>query len=60
MNKQILANVELEQELGQPRMLIDHILDLLESNGNSALSKMIGGLHRVYNVSPTLKRALKG
>ena len=60
VNKQILANVELEQELGQPRMLVDHILDLLESNGHIALSKMMGGLQRVYNVSPTLKRSLKG
>jgi hypothetical protein len=60
VNKQILSNAELEQELGQPRMLVDTILHLLESNGLIALSKMIGGLQRIYNVSPTLKRSLKG
>ncbi len=59
VNKQIHTNVGLEQESEQPRMLIDHILDLLESNGHISQSKMIGGLQQVYNVSPTLKRALK-
>lgn len=60
VNKQILTNVELEQELGRPRVLVDNILDLLESNDHIALSKTIGGLKQVYNVSPTLKRSLKG
>lgn len=60
VNKEILSNDALEQELAKPRMLIDHILDVLESSRHISQSKLIGGLQRIYNVSPTLKRALSG
>jgi hypothetical protein len=58
VNKKILTNTQLEQEVQQPRMLIDHILDLLEGNRHISQSKMISGLQQIYNVSPSLKRAL--
>jgi hypothetical protein len=60
VNKQVLTNVALEQGIAKPRMLIDHILDVLESHRHISQSKMIGGLQQIYNVSPTLKRSLNG
>lgn len=59
VNKQLHDNVTLEHELGKPRMLIDHILDVLESRRHISQSKMIDGLQRIYNISPTLKRSLR-
>ena len=58
VNRQLLDNDKLAQELGKPRMLIDHILDILENQRHLSQSKMYGGRRRIYNVSPSLKRAL--
>lgn len=58
VNENIASNVELVEKLNQSQLVIDHILDLLEKNGHVNLSKMIGGLIRVYNISPSLKRSL--
>lgn len=60
VNKQLVDNASIEKELNQPRLLIDHILDVLENNRHLKQSKMVGGLCRIYNISPALKRALKG
>lgn len=60
VNKQILTNIDLAREIAKPRMLIDHILDVLESNHHIAQAKCIGGLQQILTVSPTLKRALNG
>jgi len=58
VNEEIASNVELMEKLNQPQLIIDHVLDLLESNGHVSLSKMVGGLIRVFNISPSLKRSL--
>lgn len=60
VNKKLSDNRGIASELGQPRMLIDHIFDLLESNGHLKQSKEIGGGCHVYNLSPALKRSLNG
>lgn len=58
INRQLADNASIEGELGESRLLINHILDVLESNGHLKQAKMIGGLCRVYNLSPSLKRSL--
>ena len=58
VNEDISSNTELMKKLNKPQLIIDHILDLMELNGHVSLSKMIGGLIRVYNISPSLKRSL--
>jgi hypothetical protein len=59
VNKNALDNFTIEEELKEPRLIINHILDALESNGHISQSKMMGGMCRIYKVSPTLKRLLK-
>ena len=59
VNEEIASNNELVEKLKQPQLIVDHVLELLESNGHVSLSKMIGGLIRVYNISPSLKRSLR-
>lgn len=58
VNEDIASNIELLEKLKEPQLIIDHILDLLDMNGHVSLSKMMGGLIRVYNISPSLKRSL--
>lgn len=60
VNKRLTDNIALEAEINQPRILIDHILDVLESNSHLKQSKSLGGMCHIYNVSPSLKRALNG
>jgi hypothetical protein len=60
VNKQLTDNHAVAAELNQPRLLIDHVFDVLESNGYIKQSKSIGGIYQVYNLSPALKRSLNG
>jgi hypothetical protein len=60
VNKKAEDNHSIQQELGVSLVLVDHILDVLENNGHLQQSKMIGGLVRVYNISPALRRSLNG
>lgn len=58
VNREILTNQALAKGLAREPFLIDHILDSLKNNGDIALAEYVGGLKRVYNVSPNLKRSL--
>ena len=58
VNREILTNQALAKELAREPFLIDHILDLLKNNGDISLAELSGGLKRIYNVSPILKRSL--
>ena len=58
VNSETLTNQALAKELTREPFLIDHILDLLKNNGDIALTEYAGGLKRIYNVSPNLKRSL--
>ncbi len=58
VNRENLTNQALAKELDREPFLIDHILDSLKNNGDIALAEYSGGLKRVYNVSPILKRSL--
>ena len=58
VNREILTNQALAKELAREPFLIDHILDLLKNNGDISLAEYSGGLKRIHNVSPNLKRSL--
>lgn len=53
------ANASIVQELQQPVMLIDHILDSFKHNGLVKSSETLDGTIHVFWVSPELKRRLE-
>lgn len=59
VNKQLSNNDSIAQELQQPRLVVDHILDLLEHNGHLKQSKLNGGRQEVFRISPSLRRSLQ-
>lgn len=58
VNNKLEENKAIQAHLGAPLLLVDHILDMLESHGHLRLAKVIGGLARIYDVSPALRRSL--
>lgn len=59
VNQSLRDNYEIADRIGQPLKLIDHILDLLESNGHVKLSKELGGGVHIYDTLPALRRMLQ-
>jgi hypothetical protein len=60
VNKNMLDNMSIKEELKINVLIINHILDNLEMNRHIAQSKTVNRIHRIYNVSPSLKRMLQG
>ncbi len=58
INDELGDNFAIAQKLNERQLLVDHILDMFESHGHIRHAKMIGGMIRVFSVSPSLKRAL--
>lgn len=58
VNEGIATNDEIALKLNEKKVIVDHILDVLDSNNHIKVSKMIGGLVQIFNVSASLKRAL--
>jgi hypothetical protein len=58
VNQNLESNSALQQELNEPQVLVDHIIDVLEAHGHLEQAKMLGGFSHIYNVSPALKRLL--
>jgi len=58
VNKNMENNTELQQELSEPKMLVDHILDVLEDKGFLSQGKLSQGFSQLSNVSPALRRFL--
>ena len=58
VNNDMHSNAEIITETNRCQRLIDHILDLLDSNGQVDLSKVLGGGIRIYNISLALRRML--
>jgi hypothetical protein len=52
-------NVNIAQNLNERQFMVDKILELLQMNGYIKISSFLGGLTRVHEVSPSLKRALR-
>lgn len=58
VNEGLATNDEIVLKLNEKKVIVDHILDVLEANNHIKVAKMIGGLVQIFNVSPSLKRAL--
>lgn len=58
VNKNMENNIELQQELNIPKMLLDHILDVLEAKSFLSQKKLSQGFSQLSNVSPALRRFL--
>lgn len=60
VNEKLTSNTEIQKSLNENKVIVDHILNVLESNSHIKQARMIGGLSQIYYVSPSLKRALNG
>jgi hypothetical protein len=58
VNEKLTSNAEIQEQLKENKVIIDHILNVLESNGHIKQAKMMDGLSQILNVSPSLKRAI--
>jgi hypothetical protein len=57
VNEHIESNIDLQAKLGKGQFLINHILDVFESQGYVQLQKFGAGRIIVYSVSVKLRRA---
>jgi hypothetical protein len=57
VNENIISNCDLQAKLGQGQFLINHILDVFESQGYIQLEKFGTGLWEVSTVSVKMRRA---
>jgi hypothetical protein len=58
VNEGANSNAAIQEKLNKPITIINHILNVLESKEHVKLSKTIGGLVHIFNVSASLRRAL--
>lgn len=59
INENVCQNEELASRINRPVGFVDFVLSLMESNNHIKISKYIGGQSRVWQISPSLKRALQ-
>jgi hypothetical protein len=59
VNKGIFVNLGIAEHIRQPRLIVDHVLDVLEQSGHIKCSKSIGYHTSVYHVAVSLKRSLQ-
>lgn len=59
VNEKLTSNTEIQTRLNENRVVIDHILNVLENDGHIKQTR-IRDLSQILSVSPTLKRALRG
>jgi len=58
VNENANSNASLESKLNESIIIINHVLDVLESNNHVKLSKTMGGMVQIYQVAASLRRAL--
>jgi len=58
VNESGRQNDELAERVSKPVAFVDFVLNLMEVSGHIKKSSYIGGLSRVWQISPSLKRAL--
>jgi len=58
VNEGINSNSVIQENTGKSIVIINHILNVLESNDHVKLSKTLGGTVQIYNVSVSLRRSL--
>jgi len=59
VNKDLSENRSISEDIQKPIRIVNHILDVFENNGLVKLAKEMGGGVHVYNISPSLKRAIR-
>lgn len=59
VNENICQNEVLASRIQRPIGFVDFILSLMEKNGHIKIAKYIGGNSHVWQISPSLKRALQ-
>lgn len=58
INEDVRQNDELAVRVGKPIAFVDFVLNLLESSGHIKKSDCLGGQSHVWQIAPSLKRAL--
>lgn len=58
VNQKLTDDVAIAAALKQPLYLIQHILKVMEDHGHLKMSKALSGPRFIYEVSPSLRRAL--
>ena len=59
VNENVCQNEELAARIERPVGFVDFILSLMECNDHIKVTKYIGGQSHVWQISPSLKRALQ-
>jgi len=59
VNENICQNMEIASRVERPVGFVDFVLSLMESNDHIKVSKYLGGQSQVWQISPSLKRALQ-
>ena len=58
VNEGVKINLLIQEKIDQPIVIINHILDVLESNDHLKLIKMTGGTVQIHHVSASLRRLI--
>ena len=59
VNENVCQNEELAARIERPVGFVDFVLSLMESNDHIKVTKFIGGQSHVFQISPSLKRAMQ-
>lgn len=59
VNENVCQNEELASRIQLPVAFVDFVLSLMEGNNHIKVSKYIGGQSQVWQISPSLRRALQ-
>jgi hypothetical protein len=59
VNKGLESNDAIQADTGEPKFIVNHILDVLEGRGQIKQAKTLGGQSHIHYVSPLLRRALE-
>src|SRR5471030_1777358 len=60
VNEGLMDSDAIKVRLNENETMVAHILALLRDQGHIRLAELIGGISRIVNVSPALKRMLRG
>jgi len=58
VNEKIQSNLEIISKLNKPTVIINHIIEVLESNNHIKSTKFLGGNISIYHVAASLRRML--
>lgn len=59
VNENVCQNDMLASRIAKPVPIVDFVLNLMESSGHIKKSTYIGGMSHVWQISPSLKRAIQ-